>query len=100
VVVDDFDIGWSFLFPLKTDSELVVDPDAVLAGTFTLESFQSIATKGSQVLQRLSGVQPDQPCASLILDGDKLDNALIVQKFFRPRVLKRRDRTYTILLSR
>jgi hypothetical protein len=86
VVVDDFDIGWSFLFPFKADSELVVDTDAELAGTFTLESLQSIAPKGGKVLERLGRIQPDQPGASVILDRFKLNHALIVQKFLRPRL--------------
>jgi hypothetical protein len=49
VVIDDFDIGWSFLFPFKADPELVVNPNAVLAGAFTLEGLQSIAAKGGEV---------------------------------------------------
>ena len=44
-------IEWSLLFPFKADSELVVDQDAVLAGTFTLESLQAIAVKGGDVFQ-------------------------------------------------
>jgi hypothetical protein len=98
VVVDNFDIGWSFLFPFKADSELVVDPDTKLAGTLTLESLQPIAAKGGEVLQRLSGIQPDQPCASLILNGNKLNNALIVQELLGPRVPEGRNQTYIVLL--
>jgi hypothetical protein len=40
VVVDNFDIGGSFLCPDKTDAPLVIDPDGVLATTITGQRFE------------------------------------------------------------
>jgi hypothetical protein len=57
-VVDDLDIVWSSL-PLETDSQLVVDPDAVLTGAVARESFQPVTAKRRQVCQRLGAIQPD-----------------------------------------
>jgi hypothetical protein len=50
-------------------------------------------------LIRFAGVQPNQPGASLILNRNKLNNALIVQELLRPRVPKRRNHIYRVLLD-
>jgi hypothetical protein len=100
MVVDDFDIGWSFLFPFEADSELVVDPDAVLTGTLAFERLQSIAAKGGKIPEGQGCVQPYQPGASLILDRNQLNNTLVVQKLLRPRVFERGNQPYMILLHR
>jgi hypothetical protein len=43
--------------PPKANSPLVVDPNAHLARTITLEELQSIAGRISQVLQRFRRIQ-------------------------------------------
>jgi hypothetical protein len=52
MVVNDFDLGWPNLSPDKTDTILVVDPDAVLALPILLEGFQSVGRGNPEVMQR------------------------------------------------
>jgi hypothetical protein len=51
VVAGDFDVIWSFFFPLETNSILVVDPNAELAFAIARKRFQPIAANGSQVFE-------------------------------------------------
>jgi hypothetical protein len=51
VVIHDLNIFRMPLNPAKADSELIVDADAVMPGTITLEGFQSIAWWHTQELQ-------------------------------------------------
>lgn len=77
-------LGCSFLFPFKADPELIVNPAAVLAGSFTLEGLQPIAAKDGDVLERLSCVQPYQSCASLILyAGEKLERQQLMDRLHK-----------------
>jgi hypothetical protein len=57
VIVHDFNIPCSVIGPPKANSPLVVDPNAHLARTITLEELQSIAGRISQVLQRFRRIQ-------------------------------------------
>jgi hypothetical protein len=100
VVVDDFDIVWSFLFPFEADSELVIDPDAVLTCPIARERLQAITAKCGEIRKRLGGVEADQPCACLIFDVDVFNNALIIRQSLRARVFERADHTFKILPDR
>jgi hypothetical protein len=51
VVIDDFDIGWSFRFPFEADSKLVIDPNAELAFAAAAQRFQPVAAKRAQVFE-------------------------------------------------
>jgi hypothetical protein len=52
VVVGKLDAGWTLLGPDEADAELIVHADRVLALAVALEGLQSIARRGSQILQR------------------------------------------------
>jgi hypothetical protein len=49
VVFGDFDVIGSILFPGKTDSILIVDPDAVLSRAVSLKGLQSIAGRDQKI---------------------------------------------------
>ena len=97
VVVDDFDIVCSLLFPLETNSELVVDPDTMLPGPIARKSLQTITPKRRQIRQRLRRIQANESRACLIFDVNEFNNALIIRESFRPSVLERADHTSKIL---
>jgi hypothetical protein len=54
VVIDDLDFGWAALAigPLETDAPLIVDSDAVLPRSVSLEGFKAIARRSHQVTKR------------------------------------------------
>ena len=57
MIVNDLDIGWTFLGPSEADAILLVDPNAVLSPPVAGEGLQAISGWDPQVLQMLGGVQ-------------------------------------------
>jgi len=57
VVVDDFDIGRSFLGPGETDAPLVIDPDGVLAATVAGQHFELGCWRRAQVVEIACGIE-------------------------------------------
>jgi hypothetical protein len=70
VIVDDFYLGALVVPPQKANTPLVVDPDAMLTRTFTLQHFQTIRGRDAQVIQALGGVYHSQ-----LATGDRLNLA-------------------------
>src|SRR5581483_11590967 len=60
VVVDDLDIVRPAGPPAKADPPLLVDPDAVLAGSVTDKLLEPISRRDSQVSERFGGVEDQQ----------------------------------------
>jgi hypothetical protein len=57
VVVDDFDIGGSFLSPDKTDAPLVIDPDGVLASMVARQRFEPVGRWRAQIVETARGME-------------------------------------------
>jgi hypothetical protein len=51
VVIHNFNVFWSTFRPFKTHAELVVDSDAMLASTITLQRFETIAWRAALEIQ-------------------------------------------------
>jgi hypothetical protein len=68
VIIDDLDIERTGLRPAKADSPLIVDPDAVLAGSSAFQGFESIARRYFQIVQAGSDLKLPQ-----LAPGDRLD---------------------------
>jgi hypothetical protein len=51
MIIGDFDIEGIPVDPFETNSLFIVDPDAVLPGTITLQSFQTIPGRYPYILQ-------------------------------------------------
>ena len=51
MIIHDFDVLSAGIGPSETDSELVVDPDAVLSFPVAFESFQTVPWRNAKVLQ-------------------------------------------------
>src|SRR5690242_2595746 len=57
VVIDDFDVGWSFGCPVKADAELVVDAYRILPFAIAAERFQTIGRRHPKVAQVGRGIE-------------------------------------------
>jgi hypothetical protein len=65
VVVDDFDIFRSSVTPAKTDTPLIVEPDAELTQALANERLEPVAGRCHQFANRCSLVEQTQ-----LADGD------------------------------
>jgi hypothetical protein len=57
MVVRDLDVARPFITPHKTNAKLVIDPDAVLAASVTMQSLKLIARWNAQRIKRNHGIQ-------------------------------------------
>ena len=57
MVIGDFNLGGIAGAKLKTDTPLVIDPDAVLALAWSLELFQAVARHPDKRSHVFSGMQ-------------------------------------------
>jgi hypothetical protein len=57
VVINDFHIFCTCIRPTKTDTPLIVDTNAVLTGTITLECFKVIAGGHLQIIKSTSDLE-------------------------------------------
>ncbi len=57
VVICHSDIDWTVRSPAKTDTVLVVDPNAVLPFTITVQRLETIARRHPKILKQRSAVQ-------------------------------------------
>lgn len=66
MIVNNLYIGWAqrAIGPLKANSPLVVDADAVLALAVAGQCFEAIARQGGKVSKRRGCLQPVQPEAT------------------------------------
>jgi hypothetical protein len=60
VVVRDLHVAGISEFPPEADAPLIVDTNAVLACSRTRKSFQPIARRNSEVLDRIRGIQKQE----------------------------------------
>ena len=83
MIIDDLHLVSVTLSPLETDAPLIVDSDAVLTLTVTVQFLQAIAGRDAQVLQRLRVVQHYELATRGVLDALKAWTALAVEERFR-----------------
>jgi hypothetical protein len=60
VVVDDLDVVSGAITPHETDPVLLVDPDAVLTVAISLQPFQAVSGRDSEIGERFGGIQHEQ----------------------------------------
>lgn len=68
VIIDDLHVKRIAILPLKANSPLIVDADAVLALALAFESLQAVGGRDAQVVQRDGVVEHTQFAASDGLD--------------------------------
>ncbi len=64
MVINDFHIFCTYIRPTKADTPLIVDTNAVLTGTITLECFKVIAGWHPQIIKSTSDLELSKltPC--------------------------------------
>jgi hypothetical protein len=77
--------------PTKTDAPLIIDADAVLAGSLAPESFQAIARRHPQIFQASSDLQLPEFSAGYIGDVYKAPDAVASSQCFGVGALERLD---------
>jgi hypothetical protein len=92
VVVDDLDLKSIALAPLEANSPLIVDANAVLTGTVTVQTFQPVAWGNSEIRDVLSVVQHSQLPSSYFLNHARQSTGdLALPDLFRVTALEGSD---------
>src|SRR6185312_535456 len=97
VIVRDFDIAGFAIIPSKTDTPLIVYPDAPLAFAIAFEGLQTVAWRVAQVVQRKGSIQLAQLAQGPILNiSGKLSAMLTMPYPLRLLVFKASDHSLPI----
>jgi hypothetical protein len=83
MVVNDFDIVRLSILPSETDSPLVIDADAVLAGAVADQRFETIPQRDSQILKFLRRMQVHQLAPGCPFDGAEPPHRPVVKQIAR-----------------
>src|SRR6478609_6552836 len=91
-VFDDLDVEWTRLTirPFEADAPLIVDANAELPGTITVQRFQAIARQRPKCVFVDGGFQNFQAPISLMLEALKLLDTSSGRKSCRPPISIRR----------
>jgi hypothetical protein len=76
VVIDDFHIFRTCIRPTKADTPLIVDTNAVLTGTITLECFKVIAGGHPQIIKSTGDLELSELTPCHLSDVHELPDAL------------------------
>jgi hypothetical protein len=91
VVIDDLDIVRTGFTPSKTNSPLVVDPDAVLSRAIAFEQFQSVARRNFQIVKSPGDLKLSQFTSTDGRNICKSLDAITVSKGFSVAAPERSD---------
>jgi hypothetical protein len=69
MIIHDFNVMWTVIFPRKADSPLVVDPDTVLSHSVSGQLFQSISRTRGEVAQLHCAIQHNQLALRRLLEA-------------------------------
>ena len=75
MVVDDFDMFGTSVFPIETDTPLVIDADAVLTGAISLEQFEMIAGRHTKIFDATALVDHTKFYRRGLITGLSIDEA-------------------------
>jgi hypothetical protein len=76
VIIHDLDLVGVSVSPAKTQAPLIIDANAVLTCSLTLQRFQAIAWRGRQIAEGNRGIELPQLSLRDPLDGPKTRNPL------------------------
>jgi len=101
MVIDNLNVFWAGRRPFETDSELVIDPNAVLSYPIASECLQSNAGWNAQIVQLLGGIDLIELASSnapqtLRTSLSRRPGAPAVENILRPFVPKRPNHDNTI----
>jgi hypothetical protein len=87
MIINDFNVVSVSIFPAKAKPPLIIDPHAMLACSFSLQSFKPVARRRSHIGQRDSGIELPQLALRHSLDRTEARNPLPAMEpvgVFRP----------------
>jgi hypothetical protein len=97
VIINNLDLVSIGLAPYKTDSPLIVDPDAMLTLAVAAKFLQTVTGRNLQVLYGLRVVQHCELAPRGVLDALKTRAALAVEKRFRVPASERFNHPTSVL---
>lgn len=100
MVVDDFNVMRAIIMPCKTDTPLVVDSDAKLSLTVTVEGFEPVAGQEHECFDGVGGIKDAQSLLRLSAKGLKNGGTFPLVQFFGFLVLEAFDHSIIILFVR
>lgn len=83
VIVNDLDVCRAFSRPHKTDSKLVIDPNAVLACTISYKRLQSVSWRDSEILKRGCSIEHRELAHRNGLNVDETPDPLAIEETLR-----------------
>jgi hypothetical protein len=97
MIVGDFNVKGVAILPAETDSILIVNSDAILPGSVSLQSLQPVCRRRCQIPKLFRAIDLDQPAESDA--GDLLErfDAPLMKDRLGIFVPKRADQTNIIL---
>jgi hypothetical protein len=96
MIIDDFDVLSGALSPGKTDSPLIVDPDAMLTLPAAAQSLKPVSRNRREVFQFFRVVEHAQFPPRYLCDIAELPAALSVKQLLGVRGVERSDHTGSI----
>ncbi len=96
VIIHDLDALSPRVRPMKTQSELVVYSDTMLARAIPLQSLQAISRRYSEILQAGSDLKLSQLASGHICDVGEPRDAVALRKSLRIDALERPDHALTV----
>lgn len=75
MVIHDLNILCAYSFPFKTDAPLIVNTNAVLAGTVASKCFKTVSGWHSQIIQPVCNLELSQLPSSHIFNVHKTPDA-------------------------
>ena len=97
VVIDDFGFERVTVAPDKTNPELIVDADAVLASPVAAQRFEPISRWNSQIVQSGGAVQDGEFAHGHAFDCDPMAYASTFEQCAGLGIAKRADHSNTIV---
>ena len=82
MVINDFYIFSPYIRPTKADTPLIVNTNAVLTGTITLECFKLISGWHSQIIKSASDLKLSKLSSRNLSDVHELPDTLAFRKRF------------------
>lgn len=92
MVVDDLDIMGVSRSPAETDPPLLVDTNAVLAGTIPLELLQTVSGRDPEIVEHRGRIEhPELPQSDLLNVGAQLPHGAALEEAFGVAVTEALD---------
>jgi hypothetical protein len=91
VVINEFDIFCARINPTKAEAPLIIDPNTVLAISFSLQRFEAIARRHAQVIQSRSDLKLPELSPCNLFNAREAPNSIASGECLRVNTAERSD---------